>query len=191
MIYKSILGNPITTNIVTPTVTVKQELKDLTHGLYNGIENNSINIQQGNDNSSFEMAQGSTVTFGSKFIVGGNSVELNLNIDSKFNTVNRNDIKIYTVSKDSSGNIKLIEISDINKKIDSLGGNNFKLSINDIKDNGSNNDIEILVIYKARIKESSESETLTNSIVASSLSKDVKIGTTSKSDEKPNLPDLF
>jgi hypothetical protein len=191
MIYKSILGNPITTNIVTPTVTVKQELKDLTHGLYNGIENNSINIQQGNDNSSFEMAQGSTVTFGSKFIVGGNSVELNLNIDSKFNTVNRNDIKIYTVSKDSSGNIKLIEISDINKKIDSLGGNNFKLSISNIKENGSNNDTEILVVYKARIKESSENQTLTNAIVTSSLSKDVKITTPSKSNERPNLPDLF
>lgn len=191
MVYKSILGNPITTNITTPIVTVKQEVKDLTHGLYNGIENNLINIQQGNDNSSFEMAQGSTVNFGSKFVVGGNSVDLNLNIDNKFNTVNKNDIKIYTVSKDSSGNIKLIEIPDINKKIDSLGGNNFKLSINNIKDNGSNNDTEILVIYKARIKESSQSETLTNSIVTSSLSKDVKISTISKSDEKPNLPDLF
>lgn len=191
MVYKSILGNPITTNITTPIVTVKQEVKDLTHGLYNGIENNLINIQQGNDNSSFEMAQGSTVNFGSKFVVGGNSVDLNLNIDNKFNTVNKNDIKIYTVSKDSSGNIKLIEIPDINKKIDSLGGNNFKLSINNIKDNGLNNDTEILVIYKARIKESSQSETLTNSIVTSSLSKDVKISTISKSDEKPNLPDLF
>lgn len=191
MTYKSILGNPITTNVVTPMVTVNQEVRDLTHGLYNGIENNLINIQQSNNNSSFEMAQGSTVTFGSKFIAGGNSVDLNLNIDSKFNTVNKNDIKIYKVSKDSSENIKLIEISDINKKIDSLGGNNFKLSINNIKDNGSNNDTEILVIYKARIKESSESETLTNSIVASSLSKDVKINTISKSDEKPKLPDLF
>lgn len=198
MAYKSILGNHITANIATPIIVVKEEVKNVTHGLYNGIISNEatgkkeISIQEKNAGKSFEMTQGSTVTFGSQFTLSGNSVDFNLNIDNKFNTVSTNDIKLYKVLKDSSGNSILTEITNGNRATESQGDNNFKISINNIKESNQTSESDILVVYQARVKdELSTAQSLTNEIKFSNLSKSVNIITTQASDKSPSLPDLF
>lgn len=198
MAYKSILGNHITANIATPIIVVKEEVKNVTHGLYNGIISNEatgkkeISIQEKNAGKSFEMTQGSTVTFGSQFTLSGNSVDFNLNIDNKFNTVSTNDIKLYKVLKDSSGNSILTEIANGNRATESQGDNNFKISINNIKESNQTSESDILVVYQARVKdELSTAQSLTNEIKFSNLSKSVNIITTQASDKSPSLPDLF
>lgn len=198
MAYKSILGNHITANIATPIIVVKEEVKNVTHGLYNGIISNEatgkkeISIQEKNAGKSFEMTQGSTVTFGSQFTLSGNSVDFNLNIDNKFNTVSTNDIKLYKVLKDSSGNSILTEITNGNRATESQGDNNFKISINNIKESNQTSESDILVVYQARVKdELSTAQLLTNEIKFSNLSKSVNIITTQASDKSPSLPDLF
>lgn len=186
--------------INTPIITVKEEIKNVTHGLYNGIIDKlyneimvkEVSIQENNNCTSFEIAQDSTVTFGSKFTLGGNSVDFALNIDNKFNTVSTNDIKIYKILKDSSGNSILTEITNGNRAIESQGDNNFKISINNIKESNQTSESDILVVYQARVKdEISMSQSLTNEIKFSNLSKAVNIITPQASDESPNLPDLF
>lgn len=198
MAYKSILGNHITANIATPIIVIKEEVKNVTHGLYNGIISNEatgkkeISIQEKNAGKSFEMTQGSTVTFGSQFTLSGNSVDFNLNIDNKFNTVSTNDIKLYKVLKDSSGNSILTEITNGNRATESQGDNNFKISINNIKESNQTSESDILVVYQARVKdELSTAQSLTNEIKFSNLSKSVNIITTQASDKSPSLPDLF
>lgn len=198
MAYKSILGNHITANIATPIIVVKEEVKNVTHGLYNGIISNEatgkkeISIQEKNAGKSFEMTQGSTVTFGSQFTLSGNSVGFNLNIDNKFNTVSTNDIKLYKVLKDSSGNSILTEITNGNRATESQGDNNFKISINNIKESNQTSESDILVVYQARVKdELSTAQSLTNEIKFSNLSKSVNIITTQASDKSTSLPDLF
>lgn len=198
MAYKSILGNHITANIATPIIVVKEEVKNVAHGLYNGIISNEatgkkeISIQEKNAGKSFEMTQGSTVTFGSQFTLSGNSVDFNLNIDNKFNTVSTNDIKLYKVLKDSSGNSILTEITNGNRATESQGDNNFKISINNIKESNQTSESDILVVYQARVKdELSTAQSLTNEIKFSNLSKSVNIITTQASDKSPSLPDLF
>lgn len=198
MAYKSILGNHITANIATPIIVVKEEVKNVTHGLYNGIISNEatgkkeISIQEKNAGKSFEMTQGSTVTFGSQFTLSGNSVDFNLNIDNKFKTVSTNDIKIYKILKDSSGNSILTEITNGNRAIENQGDNKFKISINNIIESNQTSESDILVVYQARVKdEISMSQSLTNEIKFSNLSKAVNIITPQASDKSPSLPDLF
>lgn len=196
--YNKLKGGIVESLISTPIVTVKEEVKNVTHGLYNGIISNGatdkkeVSIQENNNGTSFEMAQGSTVTFGSKYTVGGSSVDFTLNIDNKFNSVNTTDIKIYKVSKDSSGNSILTEITNGNRAIENQGDNKFKVSVNNIKESSQTSDSEILVIYQARVKDGfSEAKSLTNEIKFSNLSKSVNIITPQASDKSPSLPDLF
>lgn len=199
LIYKKLIKNEDNYSLVeTPIVVVTSQIKNITHGLYNGIISNGatdkkeVSIHENNNGTSFEMAQGSTVTFGSKFTIGGNSVDFALNIDNKFKPVSTTDIKIYKVSKDSSGNSILTEITNGNRTIENQGDNKFKVSINNIKESNQTSDSEILVIYQARVKDGfSEAQPLTNEIKFSNLSKDVNITTPKVSDKSPSLPDLF
>lgn len=193
MTYKSILGNSITTNVMTPIIGVKEEVKNLTHGLYNGIINNAVSIQENNNGTIFKMAQGSTVTFGSKFTFGGTSADFELNIDNNFNHINTTDIKIYKVSKDFTGNSTLTEITNGNRTIDNQEDNKFKIAINNIKENNQTSETEILVVYQARINEDiSTDKPLTNEIkFSNNLSKVVNIIIPKASDKSPSLPDLF
>ena len=194
MIYRSIINNTVSTNIATPTITVKEEVKNLIHGLYNGIIANKdtgkkeVSIKE-NDNKAIEMAQGSTVTFGAAFTIGGSSTTFDLNVDSSFNTVDTNSIKVYKVLKDSSGNSTLTEIT---RTIEGKGGNKFKIAINNIKENNQLADVDILVIYQGRIKDTlGGAEVLKNEIKFSNISKDVIIATPNSTDASPSLPDLF
>lgn len=199
LIYKKLIKDEDKYSLVeTPIVIVTQQIKNVTHGLYNGIISNKttgkkeISIQENNNGTSFEIAQDSTVTFGSKFTLSGNSVDFALNIDNKFNTVSTNDIKIYKNLKDSSGNSILTEITNGNRAIENQGDNNFKISINNIKESNQTSESDILVIYQARVKdELSMSQSLTNEIKFSNLSKSVNIITPQASDKSPSLPDLF
>ncbi|WP_040436377.1 hypothetical protein [Clostridium sartagoforme] len=188
MIYKSIINNNVSVNVLTPTFTVKEEVKNLIHGLYNGIIDKDVNIQE-NDNKAIEIAQGSTATFGAEFTIGGSSITFDLNIDSNFNTVNTNNIKVYKVLKDSSGDNTLIEIA---RTIESNVGNKFKITINNVKENNQLSDTDILVVYQGRVKEGlGSAQVLKNEIKFSNISKDVITVTPNTTDGSPSLPDLF
>ena len=122
--------------------------------------------------------------------MSGTSTTFELNIDSNFNTVNTDNIKIYKVIKDSSGNSTLTEIT--NKAIDRNGDNRIKISINDVKDSNQLSDIDILVVYQGRIKESiGSSQVLKNEIKFSNISKEVIISIPKVEEGSPSLPDLF
>ena len=167
--------------IPTSIFTVKEEVKNINHGLYNRIEAGKVIIQENNNGNNFEIAKDSTVTFGSEFTLSGISTTFELNIDSNFNTVNTDNIKIYKVIKDSSGNSTLTEIT--NNAIDRNGDNRIKISINDVKDSNQLSDIDILVVYQGRIKESiGSSQVLKNEIKFSNISKDVIISTSKVED---------
>lgn len=191
LIYKKLIKDEDKYSLVeTPIIVVTPQIKKLTHGLYNGISDKEVMIQE--SSRSFEIVQGSTVTFGSQFKLSGNSVDFELNVDNKFKSVSTNDIKIYKVLKDSSGNSELTEIINGNRVIESQGDNKFNISINNIKENNQISDSEILVVYQTKIKEELASvQSLTNEIKFSNLSKPVNIITPKATDESPNLPDLF
>lgn len=186
--YKTLDNEVRKVGILTPTVIVKEQVKNITHGLYNGINDGQVSIQENNNGSPFEIAQGSTVTFGANFTFGGSSTEFNLNVDNKFSALNPSDIKIYKVIKDSSGDSTLQELDDNNKSISTIEGNKFKISINNMTDSST----EILVVYQGKIIDGTASrQTLTNQIVFGSTSRNATIVIPQQSTESPILPDLF
>lgn len=192
LIYKKLIKNEDKYSLVeTPIIIVKEQVENLIHGLYNGIENNYVNIQVNKNEKDFEIAQNSTVIFGAKFTLSGNSIDFNLNIDSKFNQVNSNDIKVYKIIKDSSGKDTLIEIVNGSISITDEGSNNFNISIKDFKGDSLEKDTDILVVYKARVKSDIGKEDLVNQIKFVNLSKEIKIVTPTSTNESPTLPDLF
>ena len=157
---------------------------ELHHGLYNGIENNQINIQENDNEEGFKISSESTVTFGAKFIVSKSSVDFNLNIDRKFDDINLNEIKVYKI-KDNT----ISEIVGSNKAILEVEKNKLKISLKNIKEQSDTSTVEILIIYKGKAKDSSEK--FTNTIEVSGLSKDITIITRDESNDKIILPDLF
>ena len=172
----------------TPIVNLKQEVKNISHGLYNGIIGNKVYIQE-NDNKAFEIAQGATVTFSSRFTLGGSNVTFDLNLDKNFNSVDINNIKVYKVLTDSSGNNTLMELA---RSIEDNEDNKFKIAINNVNENNQPLGGDILVIYQARVKEGlGAGYTLTNKIIFSNTSKDVGIITPQPINQSPSLPDLF
>lgn len=188
MTYKTLLNKDVSMTIKTPIIIVKEEVKNIKHGLYNGINDGQISIQEKNNGNLFEIAQGSTVTFGANFTFSGSSTEFNLNVDNKFSTLNPSDIKIYKVSKDSSGNSSLKELDATNKSIVASGDNKFKISINNITDSST----EILVVYQGKIIDSTATgQTLTNEIVFGSTPTTITVVTPKQSTDSPILPDLF
>lgn len=196
LIYKKLIKDENKYSLVeTPIIFVIPLIKNVTHGLYNGIISNGttgkkeVSIQEKNEDKTLEIAQGSTVTFGSKFTLGGSSATFELNVDSNFNTVDTNNIKIYKILRDSSGNNTLTEIA---KTVENNGENKFNISINNIKENNQLSDTDILVVYQGRVKEGLEStQVLKNEITFSNISKDVIIATPNETDRSPSLPDLF
>ena len=180
--------------IYTPSFTAKNEIKIISHGLYNGINNGQVDIQENNNDETFKIVQGSKVTFGTNFTFSGSSAQFELNIDNNFYSLNKNEaknyIKIYKVSKDSSENISLEEVE--NKNISGTN-NEFDISINDIKKENYEAIIEILVVYQCRIKEDVASkQPLTNQIKFSDeVFKDATVITPEQSNDEPSLPDLF
>lgn len=186
--YNSLLNNEIVKQIKTPTIIVKNSDEIIYHGIYNGINNNSIDIDETNGLS---FVQTSKVTFGALFKVNSNDLSFNLNLDTGFEFDEENnildDIEIYIVDIDEKNNVKYKEINNISQKRE--GTNGINLSINSF--NQENKEIQILLIYKCKIKEDAK-ESLTNSISLDNLTKDITIHTLPK-DENENivLPDLF
>ena len=157
---------------------------ELHHGLYNGIENNEINIQENNNDEGFKIASESIVTFGAKFTLANSNIDFNLNIDKKFDDINLNEIKVYKI-KDNT----ISEIVGSNKAILEVEKNKLKISLKNIKEQSDTSTVEILIIYKGKAKDSSEK--FTNTIEVSGLSKDITIITRDESNDKIILPDLF
>lgn len=184
MKYKGILGETINKYLNTPVVTVRPQVRDLTHGLYNGIENNNIKIDTSMAQSGFSIAANSTITYGASFILSGKEVDFTLNLDSKFTPISSSEIKAYVVD-----GARLIDegvsISNISE------ANVFRVSINDSK--ASSVERQVLLIYKRRMVETAgeNNDTFTNEIRVDNLSKPVTVRLYNPDNSKPKLPDLF
>lgn len=184
IIYKSIIDELVTKSLSTPIITVKPQVKNLIHGLYNGIEDNDLVIDTSLSNLGFVVAEGSTVTYGTSFILTGNEVNFTLNLDDKFKQIDYSEIMAYVVD---SG--KLIEqgvtVKNTNK------ANEFKLNIDDSKD--SSVERQIVLIYKKKIVEvqGKEDESFINDIIIEDLNSPVTIKLYKPEGNNPKLPDLF
>lgn len=184
MKYNNILGNTVLVNLTTPIITVKPQVKDLIHGLYNGIKDNDLAIDTSLANLGFEVAEGATVTYGASFILTGNEVNLTLNLDNKFAKINDYEIMGYVVD---SG--KLIGQGVTVKNTER--SNEYKLSIIDSKDSSAER--RIVLIYKRKVAEvqGEGSIDFTNKIVIEDLSESVSVKIYKTDINEPRLPDLF
>ncbi|GAB6169137.1 hypothetical protein JCM1393_15970 [Clostridium carnis] len=192
--YKKLVGGIVQFTVETPKITVKEPVKNLSHGLYNGIKNNEVEILKSQGNG-FEIAAGATVNFGAKYLVSGKTSNFILDIDEKFEKVNLSDIKVFK-KVNTASKVNLVELTS--KVIENTTKNNsFDVSISDIKDNEPHGDLgnetEIVVIYSAKVKANSSNEIFENNIKFSSDIYDtVKINTPVKNkDGSIDLPDLF
>lgn len=187
--YNSIINNEIVRQIKTPTIIVENSNEIICHGIYNGINENSIDI---NETNGLSFIHSSKVSFGSLFKVNSNDLSFDLKLDDGFKVYDEEkklyDIELYRLEYDDKNNIKYNQIDNIN--IQQKEGNNLiNVSINNF--NNQDKEVEILLIYKCKIKEGSK-ETLTNSITLNNIIKDITINILPK-DKENNivLPDLF
>jgi|GEM_PF-342132 len=183
MKYKGILGETINKYLNTPVVTVRPQVRDLTHGLYNGIENNNIKIDTSMAQSGFSIAANSTITYGASFILSGKEVDFTLNLDSKFTPISSSEIKAYVVD-----GARLIDegvsISNISE------ANVFRVSINDSK--ASSVERQVLLLYKRKmLDDGGDNNTFTNEIKIDDLRQAVTVKLYNPDNSKPKLPDLF
>lgn len=183
--YKSLVNRDINIPIRTPIINVQEKVSNLVHGLYGGIKNNIVDII-GNGNR-IEIVSGSNVTFGTKFIVGGNNTKFNINIDPKLEEFSLNNIKVYkTVMEDSKLKLKELKADIIGDDI----GKNVNIIINNINENSTSLipiKSEIVVVYTGKVSEKSINEGFMNTIrFSNQIFKDVNIFTSEK-----DLPDLF
>jgi len=163
----------------TPIV-IRQGSKIKSHGLYNGISDGRVIIEE-NNNEAFVLAPNSTVTFGSEFTLAGDKINISLDIDKNL-LVNSQEIKIYKIV-----NNELSEV--INKYITNNGNNNYNLSIEGFKETGVG-ETKVLVVYRGSLDEGDKQE-MKNTITINNISKDINIITSSSSNEGQGLPDLF
>lgn len=201
--------NEVTTNIPieTPIFNVIPKVSEISHGLYNGIVNNKVEIKENTivngSNTPLTLAGGSTLIMGSTFNTSSNSLNLSLNIDTKFEQLKDTDIIIYKVINDNGIEklqpINRVENSETNYtgcKISSINGETNKFNISLEKFNDTNKDIKLLIVYKGTIKSQSSDEILINNIdFGFGLKKDFSIKTNkemnSGTEKSPRLPDLF
>lgn len=202
MTYSSLLGESVVVNLETPIVKIKDDVKGLVHGLYEGIENNEINIYSPLEGNETIISPGATVTFGAKFITSNDDFELTLDGDSKFNKMETSDIKVYKLDKTNNSLVEITnpkdETTEKKLEIEDLGDNKFIIKASNLNNNSE--DTEIVIIYKGRIGDKIENESFTNSVKISDLNADIKIKTGSSSnsnneedeeDYQGVLPDLF
>ena len=161
------------------------------HGLYQGIgDNRQVNIIE--NLNGFEMTAGMNVNFASTFVLGGNSIPINLSIDSKLEvtnakeSINKNNIKIYKVTSNDEKTI-LDEVSE--SKLDiSVSNSQYVIKINE----SIQRDTRILITYSAIVPESSNEEEFTNTISISNKNKSIKVYTIDTGENNTAyLPELF
>lgn len=201
--------NAISTNIPieTPIFNVIPKVSEVSHGLYNGIVNNKVEIKENTaengQDKPLTLAGGSTLIMGSTFNTLSNSLDITLNIDTKFEEVKDTDIIIYKVINNNGvetlqpmNRVVDSETNYTGFKIKSVDGdiNKFNISLNNFKE--GNNETKILIVYKGTIKSQSTDEILTNNIdFGFGLNKDFSIKTNKEmnagTEKSPRLPDLF
>lgn len=177
--YKNLRDKLMKFSVDTPSVYVRPQIENLTHGLYNGINDGSVEIQE-NNGQSFAVAPRSTLTFGSSFTLKGSKVDLTLNIDNNL-IVRDDEIKVYKLVRGELEEVKDAEVSN-------KGNNRYNILIKGFSGNtfGEN----LLIVYRGTVKEE-EKQDMKNTITISNIFKDVNMSTTSSSNDSPRLPDLF
>lgn len=187
--HENLIGGYKEIVLETPKVTVKEEVKDLVHGLYSGLSGNEVIIDKASGEKGFEIIGASTVTFGAKFKTSSDKVKATLNIDSKFD-LSYAEFEVYKVGK-SEGKTILIKLEQLNNKINT---NSLDIEIGNIGTNGI--ETELVVVYKAKVKENSVNELFENKITIGKLNESTSIYTPAspihnEEDSMDKLPNLF
>ena len=203
MSYKNFSKEEVKVALTTPEVTLIQKVSNVSHGLYNGIVNNKVDIKENTiingENNSLKLSEKSTLVMGSTFNTSSNGIEVFLDIDNNFEGVKASDIIVYKVINNNE--VETIERvgereNSGNYTVDYVDGqtNKFKISINDFND--KNEDTKILIVYKGTIKDNISNEMLTNKIeFGNGPYKDFSIKVNKEintdTEKSPKLPDLF
>lgn len=196
--------NAISTNIPieTPIFNVISKISEISHGLYNGIVNNKVEIKENENtvvngvNNPLILAGESTLVMGSTFNTSSNSIDVSLNIDDNFEVVKTSDIIVYKVINNNG--VETIEKVGAAENsgsytVDYINGQTNKLNISINNFNNKNEDTKLLIVYKGTIKDNISNETLLINKVGfgSEVYKDFIIKTNADTKESPKLPDLF
>ena len=159
--------------IDTPRINIISSVKNLKHGLYEGINNNQVLIDTAKNR---EFAAETNINFAASFTALGNC---NVLLTTDKNGVINGQPKIYKLD-----NNQLIEIGSL----EALENNNeysFDLS-------GIENETKLVVLYEYRINNDKQINTITNNITVSTSTEDatVKLKKDNNGDID-SLPDLF
>ena len=200
MSYKNFSKEEVKVALTTPEVTLIQKVSNVSHGLYNGIVNNKVDIKENtiinDENNSLKLSEKSTLVMGSTFNTSSNSIDVSLNIDDNFEVVKASDIIVYKVINNNE--VETIERvgereNSGNYTVDYVDGrtNKFNISINNFND--KNEDTKILIVYKGSIKDNISNETLLKNAIdfTNGVYKDFSIKINTDTKELPKLPDLF
>lgn len=211
--YINILGGKKTQELLTPIFEIEGlKIKDLTHGLYLGLgENNKIIHEVEDGKRGIEISSGAIVNFGASFKTSRDKVE-NIVLEVDKNLIILNEFIVYKLNKGLEGSITLEEIKDVSIS-NNLSNNNephkVKIDIKDIKNN--NEEVEVIIVYKAKIPPNQYNKDLKNTIRIDDLDKDTKIYTSTNPEKNdgsetvipgdggndildpynPSLPNLF
>ncbi|ASW42299.1 VWA domain-containing protein [Clostridium isatidis] len=169
--------------IYTPKITVRPQVKNLIHGLFNGIEGNSIKIDNSMAESGFSIAANSTITYGASFILEGNELDFSLKVDPRLQGIKASEIRAYILEGSN--------IVDEGVTIESIDeANLFKLNIKDAKPSSAER--QVLLLYKRKmLDDGGDNNTFTNEIKIDDLKQAVTVKLYNPDNSKPKLPDLF
>ncbi len=175
MKYTNFKNEKISKKIPNTKINISDSIYEIKHGLYEGVKDNQISISEEN----VTIAGGTNVNFGAEFTTKSTAPTINLGIDENYE-----DIKNIKVYKLVDG--KLVELgSEIVQGIDTANEKSYKI----VLPTGISPGTKILIRYSAKLPSSKKMEYINSIKVGSSL-KNATV-TTTDTDEKDRLPDLF
>ena len=175
MEYTNFKNEKNSKKIPNPKINISDSIYEIKHGLYEGVKDNQISISEEN----VTIAGGTNVNFGAEFTTKSTAPTINLGIDENYE-----DIKNIKVYKLVDG--KLVELgSEIVQGIDTANEKSYKI----VLPTGISTGTKILIRYSAKLPNSKKIEYINSIKVGSSL-KNATV-TTTDTDEKDRLPDLF
>ncbi|MBU3137897.1 VWA domain-containing protein [Clostridium gasigenes] len=173
--YKNLLGGNISKKIDIPKINVIDGVYEIKHGLYEGVKDKQISISEAN----VTIAGGTNVNFGAEFTTKSTIPTIDLDIDKNYENIK--NIKVYKLV-----NGELVElVMQITQGSDIINKKSYKM----VLPTGIAPGTKILIRYSAKLPNSRKVVYINNIKVGSSL-KNATV-TTTDTDEKDRLPDLF
>ncbi|MBU3089693.1 VWA domain-containing protein [Clostridium gasigenes] len=175
MEYTNFKNEKISKKIPNHKINISDSIYEIKHGLYEGVKDNQIYISEEN----VTIAGGTNVNFGAEFTIKSTIPTIKLDIDKNYENIK--NIKVYKLVEG-----KLVELgSEIVQGTDTTNEKSYKI----VLPKGISTGTKILIRYSAKLPNSKKIEYINSIKVGSSL-KNATV-TTTDTDEKDRLPDLF